>query len=67
MNPSTNGRECPLDPRLKTCLLPITSPSLNRTFQTLSRPICSRKIEVRIDSGGDIGGGELLNAGKRDR
>jgi hypothetical protein len=33
-------------------------------FQTLSNPICDQKIELRSDAGGDIGGEELLEAGK---
>ena len=32
-----------------------------QAFQTLSNPISSRKIDVRSDSGGDIGSGGLLN------
>ena len=48
-------------PRLKSCLLPTSSLSPKQTFQTLSNPIYSRKIEVRSDSGGDIDSGGLLN------
>ena len=59
---STDKRaECPLDPRLKTCLLPRSSRSPKQTFQTLSNPICNRKIEVRSDPGDDLGGRGLLN------
>jgi proliferating cell nuclear antigen len=44
-------------PAVNGCLLPISSPSPKRPCQALSTPICNRKIEVRSDSGGDIGGG----------
>jgi len=48
-------------PPLKRCLLPTSSLSPKQTFQTLSNPIYSRKIEVRSESGDDIGSGGLLN------
>jgi hypothetical protein len=48
-------------PRVTSCLLRISSPSPKQMFQTLSNPICNRKIEARSDPGDDLGGRGLLN------
>ena len=57
LSPKLKSYRLDLLPALKRCLLPIRSPRLKRTFQTLSTPICAREIEMRSDSGDDIGGG----------
>jgi len=43
-------------PAVHGCLLPISSPSPKQSLQTLLNPICTQKIELRSDSGGDISG-----------
>ena len=50
------GAMLSLTPTPEGCLLPISSRDPERTFQTLSNPICSQKIETRSDLGGDIRG-----------
>ena len=54
-------------PRFKPCLLPRSSPSSKQTCQTLSTPIYTQKIDVRSESGGDLGSRGLLNTGNQDR